>query len=54
MPEGQEEPWPWDDIIPEMIYVDDETWEELMEELERPPKVIPSLVELFKRGQDNG
>ncbi len=46
----------WEGLTPETIYVDDETWDELMAMLDEEPKVVPGLVELFQReglGQDD-
>lgn len=34
---------------PAVIYVSEETWDQLQRELDAPPRVLPGLVELFRR-----
>lgn len=39
----------WDDLVPEIIEVDDETWDWLRDRLAQPAKRLPALQNLMER-----
>lgn len=41
--------WLPEGMKPEVIIVSDEAFDELLRMLEEPPKIIPEIVELFRR-----
>lgn len=46
--DGDEADW-WEGLVPQVTYVSAEVFDELLAELERPPRVVPALVRLFER-----
>lgn len=41
----------WEGLVPEVMLVSDEAFEELLEMMEQPPQPTPALVELFQRSR---